>query len=585
MNGPLPGITESTPILVHRSVLAPVMAHLPHWRNRLINFLEENRLPEQEVRQWALVFSEMVTNAIRHSTAGSGEKEPTGEIILRWWIEEGVVWLEVNDHGQGPPEELLRAPRLPENPLDEGGRGLYIIRQFCDFWQPTKNARGFTFRIGKAYQSLHYQLPENPELELILDELSDCYENLTLFHTLFETLVKGGNFQTFVASALDIFSSTGNYPHLHLEAHPGHPVPEMASLAALTHYGTFGSAQPELWDAFTERDHLTWQDTDPPSSPFAVPESQAGGCVVPLKHREEVVGCLAVQRKDESKGWRTTDLRPLSSLAEILSIALTFSINDREQEEKRRMRHELSIATQLQRELLGQSDHVPELPGYALFGRCAPAQEVAGDFCEFKQHPDGSVAFAIIDVMGKGISAAMLGGIFRSHFLDFATEQQSPGAFLERLNRSLDAQLSDRVMFITATVGRLHPQAGEITLSNAGHTPTILLPANDKQPGEHKAVGPPLGLFPNLSYATQTIPLHPGDRLVLVTDGLYEWTSSSGDQFGWPALVDWLQRHRTEEAEVLWQKIDALIRSDHSLTDESMSDDQTLLIITRHPSP
>lgn len=578
MSSPLAGITESSPILVQRSELAPDYAHIPHWRKKFTGFISENGISEEERGKWSLIFSEMATNAIRHGIPSAEGKNPL--IILRWWIEEGTLWLEVSDPGKGPSENLRQHPHLPDDPLSETGRGLYIIKDFVDFWQPYQNPHGFTLRVGKTYEFLHYQLPQNPETEMILDELSDCYENLTLFHALFETLVKGGNFRSFVKSALNLFTTSGNYRYLHLEGCPELPLPEFADLTGEQAFQTFGSADPSLWKQFQTRDHVQWNTIESTPSPFADPKSITGGCVVPLKHRELVVGCLAVQRNDETSAWRTTDIRPLSSLAEILSIALTFAITDREQEDKRRIRHELSIATKLQRELLGQSESLQAIPGYRLFARCLPAHEVGGDFCEFRRDPQGRIAFTIIDVMGKGISAAMLGGIFRSHFLHFASGDSEPGLFLEKLNRALKSQISERVMFITATVGRLCPETGSVTMANAGHTPTLVFGENTSQPQEFPAVGPPLGIFSEVQYPGQTYTMIPGDRIVLVTDGLFEWNDQNGQIFGWERLLKWLGSGQDDPAEILWNKITDLIKGS-SQTPSVARDDQTLMVLTR----
>jgi phosphoserine phosphatase RsbU/P len=79
-----------------------------------------------------------------------------------------------------------------------------------------------------------------------------------------------------------------------------------------------------------------------------------------------------------------------------------------------------------------------------------------------------------------------------------------------------------RRRYVTAIFLRLHPEAGEIEVVNAGHNPGVPGPAGRAEPRQFEAAGTPLGLLPGMRYSSERSGFTPGARLLFYTDGLTE---------------------------------------------------------------
>jgi phosphoserine phosphatase RsbU/P len=159
-------------------------------------------------------------------------------------------------------------------------------------------------------------------------------------------------------------------------------------------------------------------------------------------------------------------------------------------------------------------------PGFEIDTVYDPANEVGGDFYHLQTIGDGGLLVVVGDVAGKGLKAAMnvsmLMGALRK------TTEQSPAKILESLNRVLAGSDS-----FTTCQAALFGANGELTIANAGHIPPYLNSQEVELPG-----GLPLGVLPENSYEEVRLYLHPGDRLLLVSDGVVEARKPSGELFG-----------------------------------------------------
>jgi phosphoserine phosphatase RsbU/P len=159
-------------------------------------------------------------------------------------------------------------------------------------------------------------------------------------------------------------------------------------------------------------------------------------------------------------------------------------------------------------------------PGFEVDTVYDPANEVGGDFYHLQPIGDGGLLVVVGDVAGKGLKAAMnvsmLMGALRK------TTEQSPAKILESLNRVLAGSDS-----FTTCQAALFGANGELTIANAGHIPPYLNSQEVELPG-----GLPLGVLPEIRYEEVRLYLHPGDRLLLVSDGVVEARKPSGELFG-----------------------------------------------------
>jgi phosphoserine phosphatase RsbU/P len=193
--------------------------------------------------------------------------------------------------------------------------------------------------------------------------------------------------------------------------------------------------------------------------------------------------------------------------------------------EQQRTASELEEGRSVQAFLLGRD---ASAPGYTVESAYLPAQEVGGDFFQTIASSDGSLLAVIGDVAGKGLQAAMrvsmLIGAVR------LSPNEHPAALLGKLNEVLLQDGSSG--FTTCLAARLNTD-GTATIANAGHLAPYLngreLPIDG---------GLPLGVASDAVYSEQTFPFAAGDALLLLSDGVIEATSPSGELFGFDRMAE-----------------------------------------------
>jgi serine phosphatase RsbU (regulator of sigma subunit) len=165
-------------------------------------------------------------------------------------------------------------------------------------------------------------------------------------------------------------------------------------------------------------------------------------------------------------------------------------------------------------------------PGFEVDSIYSPANEVGGDFFHVQSTGDGGLLVVIGDVAGKGLKAAMNVSMIMGALRRIA--ERSPAKILESLNRVLSGSES-----FTTCQAVWFGANGELVLANAGHMPPYLNSQEIALPGEL-----PLGVLPEVSYEEVRLYLHPGDRILLLSDGVVEARRPSGELFGFDRVHD-----------------------------------------------
>jgi hypothetical protein len=186
---------------------------------------------------------------------------------------------------------------------------------------------------------------------------------------------------------------------------------------------------------------------------------------------------------------------------------------------------ELQSARELQQVLIPEA--LPRLAGYLLTSAYIPAQEVGGDF--FQVIPlegvhTGSTLIVLGDVSGKGMRAAMAVSLLVGSMRTVARFTQKPAEILAELNARLYGRLQGG--FVTCIALRVDKD-GHVVAANAGHLAPLINGRELDLPGAL-----PLGMLPQASYEEHEFELQPGERLALVTDGVVEAQSATGELFG-----------------------------------------------------
>jgi serine phosphatase RsbU (regulator of sigma subunit) len=241
---------------------------------------------------------------------------------------------------------------------------------------------------------------------------------------------------------------------------------------------------------------------------------------------------------------------------------------------------ELLLARDLQSRLLPPPEVAGE--GYQVAARNLAARVVAGDFYDVFRLADGAAGLAVADVAGKGMAASLIMASAKAR-LPLLAGDRAAEATLRELNRTLAAELSPRE-FVALAFVRYDPATGRATLANAGLPDPYLL-RKGEPPRPLVVPGPrlPLGVRHEVAYEALEVRLEPGDRLVLLTDGLAEAPTAAGEPLGYAALAALLAEGPAGLAPLAW--IDALFERVRSATGPGLEDDWTALLLERETLP
>ena len=194
-----------------------------------------------------------------------------------------------------------------------------------------------------------------------------------------------------------------------------------------------------------------------------------------------------------------------------------------------RRREDMEMAAKIQSSSLPMS--FPAGDDFVFSAKMEPAREVGGDFYDFIRLPDGRLYFAIADVSGKGVPAAMFMmkamGVIKSQLFKFADLAAAVAEANDRLGDQNEAE-----MFVTAWIGVFDPKTREVEFVNAGHNPPLVRHRDGAIEWLRGCGGSALAVFPGDSYRAKKIALASGDALVLYTDGVTEAKNGAGEFFG-----------------------------------------------------
>ena len=241
--------------------------------------------------------------------------------------------------------------------------------------------------------------------------------------------------------------------------------------------------------------------------------------------------------------------------------------------EKEAMERELTIAREVQRELLPRAS--PAVRGLLLAGACRPAVGVGGDYYDYLQFSEDRLGLVIADVAGKGIPAALLMAGLQASVRSIAGPSVEPGEVNERLNGML-YRSTTTARYATLFFAMYDARRRVLTYSNAGHFPPLHLSGDGAT--RLMADGIPLGLMEDARYGQGQRVLAVGDMLALYTDGIVEAPDPAGTEFGEERLVALLGRHRTLDLDELVLRV---MQEVETWTGGGLAHDDATLVLAR----
>ncbi|MBV8072748.1 MAG: PP2C family protein-serine/threonine phosphatase [Acidobacteriaceae bacterium] len=208
----------------------------------------------------------------------------------------------------------------------------------------------------------------------------------------------------------------------------------------------------------------------------------------------------------------------------------------RETAQRERLNRELEIAREVQEHLFPQ--RLPSVAGIDYCGLCRPAREVGGDYYDFLELPDGRLGFAIGDVSGKGVGAALMMASLEASLRALASVIDHPAELMDRVNRQvLQASAANR--YATLFYAQYDPVSRRLSYVNAGHNPPVVLrnSGGSYQVLRLEAGGPVIGLWPH-RYEQGLFSHELGDLVVLFTDGVSESMNARLEEWGEDRLIE-----------------------------------------------
>jgi sigma-B regulation protein RsbU (phosphoserine phosphatase) len=232
---------------------------------------------------------------------------------------------------------------------------------------------------------------------------------------------------------------------------------------------------------------------------------------------------------------------------------------------------ELQRAREIQQSLLPRT--IPQIPGFEVAGAWQPASTVGGDYYDVLRLGDHRLGICIADVVGKGVSAALLMANVQAAVRALASSSKSAAELCDRVNRLLCENIATG-KFVTFLYGILDCEKHTFQYCNAGHLYPVLATTGPSR--IQKQGGAVLGVFPKWKYEDLTVELVAGDRLLLFTDGITEAADANGREFQEESISAFAKENRLLAASVLTNRLLAQVTM---FCEGQFQDDATLLVI------
>jgi phosphoserine phosphatase RsbU/P len=268
-------------------------------------------------------------------------------------------------------------------------------------------------------------------------------------------------------------------------------------------------------------------------------------------------------------GWLRMDLEPYGFAVLLASLGYVAARRTlRREEQLNEIQRELSLARSIQLSLLPG-----DFPGSSSFRVAAlyvPMTSVAGDFYDFVVADGASAGLLVADVSGHGVPAALIASMVKMAAISQREQAAHPGLLLTGMNRALFGNTQGQ--YVTAAYASLDARRGELRYAAAGHPAMLLLRAGEVR--EVAENGLLLAAVDGIEYSERALPILPGDRIVLYTDGIVEARNQDGKLFGDDALISAI---RTSASMAPREAAQEVVRSVQAWA-RAQEDDLTILV-------
>lgn len=295
---------------------------------------------------------------------------------------------------------------------------------------------------------------------------------------------------------------------------------------------------------------------------------------LPLCAQNQILGAIFVANKIGEPLFDEDDLFSLQMIARFAAVAIENSNLHIRAVAQQKIEADLEMAKQLQKALMPDNDM--EFDHLRIKAYNTMAMQVGGDFYDIIHVSDDKYLLVVADVSNKGFPASILMSSARSLLRAYAMQTDSPAEVMVNVNEQLCNDSNGlKGMFVTLILVYLDFKKGILKAVNAGHPPGwIAMP--DDTIKELKQGGPFIGQFNGLKYIEQTLPITPGSKLFLYTDGAFECVDKNGKMLGLGGLRKFYEKNQHLSLDKFIDKITEML-GEYS-ADPDWIDDTTYLL-------
>ncbi len=276
---------------------------------------------------------------------------------------------------------------------------------------------------------------------------------------------------------------------------------------------------------------------------------------------------------------KTTYRDALGRTVGIVGVLLDITLRKRaEKAEREQFERDFEMARDIQRVLL--PSEFPTVPSADIGAISVPARKVGGDYYDVVPVEDDLRGFAIADVSGKGVGAALLMAMCRTALRHVAVANPSPRQVLHRVNAILRPDMHDD-LFIAMIYGVFNARTRVFRFCRAGHEPLLIWRASAPKPERHLPKGMAIGFADGKEFedalVEEEVRLEKGDLAIFYTDGITQAANTEGEEFGCARFEEIVRKTSLLPARQMAREIDKCVGAFIGATPQS--DDRTLMLL------
>ena len=414
----------------------------------------------------------------------------------------------------------------------------------------------------KLYHRIQLEARKQEALSLIASKMAATRNTTRIFNLLLDEI------NTIVPfDACGVFLATSDGDNIEKFLQRGYDIRRLNPLKLKIGRGIVGrciASRKAIFipDVRREKDYLSGRS-----------ESRSELCV-PIAGGSIIYGAMNLE-SNRVAAFSEDDLDFLQTIATQAGVLMERYQVDKHVNMQSEFSQDMAKAESIQRSLL--PNELPEHDEIEFDIRYLPCRQISGDFYDLSSKTEDVFALGIGDVVGKGISGALIMSNFYAAYLNEAHKGNPLASLMSNLNRYLTSE-TDLDEQITFFLGKIDVDKGVIRYVNAGH-PTPLIFHGDGSVEKMEIGGPLLGFDPDFSYEMGEIPLQKDDLFLLYTDGVTEIVGKAGQLFDESGLISAIQSLREKPVREISR---LFLEKLESFNGKSSFDDDVTFIIGRY---